>query len=224
MERNKKAELGWVMFDWANSAYSLVISTAIFPIFFLEFSDKTFQFGTISISNASVYAYSVSFAYIVVCFVTPILSGIADYGGYRKLFMRIFTTVGSLACMSLFLFDGPSSQNLALFSFMLATASHASSLVFYDSYLNQLVPVNRADKLSAMGYAFGYIGSVILMCLNIAMIQKPEFFGIQRCDNSYAHCISECGTLVDLFLSANICLVAKRSNLKMAIRLAYQRL
>lgn len=179
MERNKKAELGWVMFDWANSAYSLVISTAIFPVYFLEFSDKTFHFGSLSISNASVYAYSVSLAYIAVCCITPILSGIADYGGHRKLFMRLFTTLGSIACMSLFMFDGPTTQNLALFSFMLATASHASSLVFYDSYLNQLVPVNRADKLSAKGYAFGYIGSVILMCLNIAMIQKPEFFGIQ---------------------------------------------
>lgn len=178
MEQNKKAEFGWVMFDWANSAYSLVISTAIFPVYFLEYSDKFFHLGSLKISNASIYAYSVSLAYIVVSLLVPILSGVADYGGYRKLFMRLFTTLGSLACMTLFLFDGPPAQNLALFSFMLATASHASSLVFYDSYLNQLVPANRADKLSATGYAFGYIGSVILMCINIAMIQKPGFFGI----------------------------------------------
>ncbi|MBK8955978.1 MAG: MFS transporter [Saprospiraceae bacterium] len=178
MEQSKKAQWGWVMFDWANSAYSLVISTAIFPVYFLEFSDPYFQFGSVSIANASVYAYSVSIAYLLVCFLSPLLSGIADYGGHRKLFMRIFTTMGSFACMSLFFFDGPATQILALSCFMLATASHASSLVFYDSYLNQLVPANGADKLSARGYAFGYIGSVILMCLNIAMIQKPELFGI----------------------------------------------
>ena len=178
MNQQKKTELGWVLFDWANSAYSLVISTAIFPVYFLEFSDSKIAFGSIEISNASVYAYSVSIAYVFVCLVSPILSGIADYGGKRKLFMRLFTTLGSLGCMALFWFTGPTYQYGALMAFMVATASHAASLVFYDSYLGQIVTAERADKLSARGYAFGYIGSVLLMCSNILMIQHPDWFGI----------------------------------------------
>ncbi|HEX5625492.1 MAG TPA: MFS transporter [Saprospiraceae bacterium] len=178
MERNKKAELGWVLFDWANSSYSLVISTAIFPIYFLDQTNDLIHFGSFSLSNASVYAYTVSLAYLCISFLSPVLSGIADYGGYRKTFMRVFTTLGSLACMSLFLFDGNDKTWLGISAFLVATASHAGSLVFYDSYLSQLVPVERRDQLSARGYAFGYIGSVILMCMNIAMIQKPDWFGL----------------------------------------------
>ncbi|MBV6473950.1 MAG: hypothetical protein JPMHGGIA_02248 [Saprospiraceae bacterium] len=178
MEKNKKAELGWVFFDWANSAYSLVISTAIFPVFFLENSAEVIHFGPLSLSNASAYAFSVTAAYIVVCFTSPILSGIADYSGRRKLYMRVFTSLGSLSCIALYFFDGPARQYDALLAFMLATASHAASLVFYDSYLSQIVTVDRADKLSARGYAFGYAGSVLLMCLNVLMIQYPEWFGV----------------------------------------------
>lgn len=178
MSTQKRAELGWVLFDWANSAYSLVISTAIFPVYFLEFSNKSFRFWDLEISNASVYAYSVSLAYILVSLISPLLSGIADYGGHRKLFMRIFTTAGSIACMTLVGFIGPAQQTWALMAFMVATFSHAASLVFYDSYLSQIVSVDRADKLSARGYAFGYTGSVILMCSNILMIQNPAWFGL----------------------------------------------
>lgn len=178
MDHQKKAEFGWVMFDWANSSYSLVISTALFPVYFLDSSEKVIHFAGIDISNSSMYAYSVAFAYVLVCIASPLLSGIADFGGHRKLFMRLFTTLGSLACMSLFFFEGPQTQWIGIASFVVATSSHAGSLVFYDSYLSQLVPPERADHLSAKGYAFGYIGSVLLMCINIISIQKPEWFGI----------------------------------------------
>ncbi len=178
MERNKKAELGWVLFDWANSSYSLVISTAIFPIFFLNNTDAIIQIGGMQISNASIYAFSVSIAYLFISFISPVLSGIADYGGYRKSFMRLFTTTGGLACIALYFFDGTDTLWIGIFAFLIATAGHAGSLVFYDSYLSQLVPPSRSDKLSARGYAFGYIGSVILLCFNIWMIRSPELFGL----------------------------------------------
>lgn len=178
MDKNKKAELGWVLFDWANSSYSLVISTAIFPIFFLNNTDASIPIAGMHVSNASIYAYSVSLAYLFIGIISPVLSGIADYGGYRKTFMRLFTTTGSLGCMSLFFFNGTESLWIGIFAFLVATASHAGSLVFYDSYLSQLVPPSRSDKLSARGYAFGYIGSVILLCFNIWMIQNPDVFGL----------------------------------------------
>ncbi len=132
----------------------------------------------IQISNASIYAYSVALAYLLISILSPVLSGIADYGGYRKTFMRFFTTTGSLGCMSLYFFDGTDKLWIGVLSFILATSSHAGSLVFYDSYLSELVPASESDKLSARGYAYGYIGSVILLCFNIWMIQSPELFGL----------------------------------------------
>ncbi len=176
---NKRAELGWVMFDWANSAYSLVISTAIFPIYFVTRTSAEIPILGYNISNSSLYAFAVAFAYTLICILAPVLSGIADYGGTRKKFMRLFTTLGSLGCMLLFFFDGNREIWLAIFAFILATSGHAGSLVFYDSYLSQLVPPKRSDKLSARGYAFGYVGSVLLLSFNIFMIQKPELFGLE---------------------------------------------
>jgi len=177
-EKTSKAELGWVIFDWANSSYSLVISTAIFPTFFIAMTDPNIQIGPISASNSSIYAYTVAFAYLIVCFMSPILSGIADFGGHRKFFMRLFTTLGSLSCMALFFFNGMDQLVWCLVAFAGAATCHAASLVFYDSYLSQLVPPKRSDKLSAKGYAYGYVGSVILLITNIIIIQKPEWFGI----------------------------------------------
>lgn len=177
-EKNKKAEFGWVMFDWANSSYNLVISTAIFPTYFIAVTETKINLLGLNLSNSSLYAYTVSVAYLLICFISPILSGIADYGGSRKKYMRFFTTLGSIACMSLFFFRGMDSLWIGLIGFLLATLSHGGSLVFYDAYLADLVPPKRSDKLSARGYAFGYIGSVILLILNILMIKYPEYFFI----------------------------------------------
>ncbi|MEP7195126.1 MAG: MFS transporter [Saprospiraceae bacterium] len=177
-ESIKKAEFGWVMFDWANSSYNLVISTAIFPTFFIAMTDSNLNFANINVSNSSIYAYTVATAYLLVCLISPILSGIADYGGSRKKYMKMFTTSGSLACMFLFFFNGMSTLWIGLLGFLVATLSHAGSLVFYDSYLADLVPPKRIDKLSAKGYAYGYIGSVILLVFNIMVIKYPEWFGL----------------------------------------------
>ena len=179
-EINKKAEFGWVMFDWANSSHSLVISTAIFPTFFIAMTDEFIPAFGWQISNSSLYAFTIALAYLIVCLVSPVLSGIADFGGSRKKFMRIFTTTGSLACMSLFFFNGMNTLWIGVLGFLIASMSHAGSLVFYDAYLADMVPPKRSDKLSAKGYAFGYIGSVILLVFNIAMIQKPGWFGISE--------------------------------------------
>lgn len=179
MESKEKAKLGWVLFDWANSSYSLVISTAIFPIFFLENTKPMIEIAGMYISNASIYAFSVSLAYLFISILSPILSGISDYGGFRKKFMRIFTTTGSLACIALYFFNGYDFLWIGVLTFLIATASHAGSLVFYDSYLTELVPASGRDKLSARGYSFGYIGSVILLCFNIFMIRSPELFGLE---------------------------------------------
>ncbi|MEO6190298.1 MAG: MFS transporter [Saprospiraceae bacterium] len=179
-DSNKKAEFGWAMFDWANSSYSLVISTAIFPTFFIAMTDLKINLWGMEISNSSLYAFTVSLAYFIVCLISPILSGIADFGGSRKKYMRLFTTIGSLSCMLLFFFKGMDRLYIGILGFLFATLCHAGSLVFYDAYLADLVPPERSDKLSAKGYAYGYIGSVILLIFNILVIQKPESFGFSE--------------------------------------------
>ncbi|MBX7162811.1 MAG: MFS transporter [Saprospiraceae bacterium] len=178
MKEDKRAILGWVMFDWANSSYSLVISTAVFPVFFLAATPEEIPIFNFSVYNSSLYAFSVTFSYILISLLSPVLSGIADHGGKRKFFMRVFTTTGSLACILLYFFTGSNNLWIGIIAFIIATTSHAGSLVFYDAYLPDIALPEHRDRVSARGYAFGYIGSVLLLIVNLLVIQKPEWFGI----------------------------------------------
>lgn len=178
MKEDKRAILGWVMFDWANSSYSLVISTAVFPVFFLAATPEEIPIFNFSVYNSSLYAFSVTFSYILISLLSPVLSGIADHGGKRKFFMRVFTTTGSLACILLYFFTGSNNLWIGIIAFIIATTSHAGSLVFYDAYLPDIALPEHRDKISARGYAYGYIGSVLLLIVNLLVIQKPEWFGI----------------------------------------------
>ena len=164
MKEDKRAILGWVMFDWANSSYSLVISTAVFPVFFLAATPEEIPIFNFSVYNSSLYAFSVTFSYILISLLSPVLSGIADHGGKRKFFMRVFTTTGSLACILLYFFTGSNNLWIGIIAFIIALPDIA-------------LPEHR-DKISARGYAFGYIGSVLLLIVNLLVIQKPEWFGI----------------------------------------------
>ena len=101
---DKRVINGWAFFDWANSSYALVISVAIFPAYFIRSTDDFISFGNIQISNSAVYAYSISLAYLIITLFLPLLSGIADYAGRRKFFLKFFTLLGSLSCISLFFF------------------------------------------------------------------------------------------------------------------------
>jgi len=175
---NKKTINAWAFFDWANSAYALVISTAIFPGYFEEYTPKKIFLGPFEFSNSSLYSFAVSFSYIIIAMLSPLLSGIADYSGRRKFFLKTFTLVGSLACSALYFFKGEPQLWLGTSAFVLATISFAGSLVFYDSYLPLIVTEDRYNKVSAKGYTFGYIGSVILLLFILFMIQKPEWFGL----------------------------------------------
>lgn len=175
---DKRIINGWAFYDWANSSYSLVISSAIFPAYFLEVTTPTIQLGGLQISNSTFYAYSISLAYLIIAAVNPLLSGIADAGGRRKMFLRFFTILGSFCCATLFFFQGMTQLWLGTVAFMLATIGFTGSLVFYDAYLPEIVTEDRLDKTSAKGYSYGYIGSVILLLLNLMIILKPEWFGI----------------------------------------------
>lgn len=175
---NKKTINAWALFDWANSAYALVISTAIFPGYFEEYTPKEITLGSLNFSNSSLYSFAVSFSYIIIASLSPLLSGIADYSGRRKFFLKTFTLIGSLACTALYFFKGEPQLWLGTSAFILATIGFAGSLVFYDSYLPLIVTEDRYNKVSAKGYTYGYIGSVILLIFILLMIQKPVWFGL----------------------------------------------
>jgi UMF1 family MFS transporter len=154
---------GWAYFDWANSAYYLVISTAVFPIYFSNVANDMIEIGNATIAKATLYSFSVSLAYILIAFLSPLLSGIADYSGRRMFFLRGFTILGALSCISLFLFHSPETMWIGTTAFILGTIGAAGGLVFYDSYLPLITTEDQFDRVSAKGYAYGYFGSVLLL-------------------------------------------------------------
>lgn len=115
---------------------------------------------------------------MIIAFCAPALSGIADSSGRKKFFLRSFTMLGATACIALFYFKGMGQLYLGAGAFILATIGFAGGLVFYNSYLPEIATEDQYDKVSAKGFAYGYVGSVILLLINLAIILKPEFFGI----------------------------------------------
>ncbi|MGB4959929.1 MAG: MFS transporter, partial [Saprospiraceae bacterium] len=168
----------WAIFDWANSAYALVISTAIFPGYFEEYTPKEITIGSLEFSNSALYSFAVSFSYIIIAMLSPLLSGIADFSGRRKFFLKTFTLIGSLACTMLYFFKGEPQLWLGTSAFILATIGFAGSLVFYDSYLPLIVSEDNYNKVSAKGYTYGYMGSVLLLIFILMMILHPAWFGL----------------------------------------------
>jgi UMF1 family MFS transporter len=179
-KNDKKTINAWCMYDWANSVYSLTITTAVFPSYFFGVTGgkgESVNFLGLEINNSVLYTYALSFAFLLVAFQNPFLSAIADIKGNKKKFMRFFSNMGALACTLMFFFDG-NSILLGVFLLVFAAMGYAGSLVFYNSYLPEIATEDKFDKISAKGFALGYIGSVILLVINLLMIQAPEIFGI----------------------------------------------
>jgi UMF1 family MFS transporter len=182
-EKNNPKEIrAWCMYDWANSVFTLTITTVIFPIFFTEVTSSPgkndlVQFLGFELKNTVLYSYTLSTAFLIIAFINPLLSGIADYSSKKKLFMKFFTYLGSLACSALFFFDG-TNLVFGVVCFGLATIGYAGSLVFYNAFLPEIVTADQMDKVSAKGYSFGYIGSVILLIINLIVVLSPKTFGI----------------------------------------------
>lgn len=171
---------GWAFFDWANSAYALVITVAIFPGYFLELTNDTVTILGYQMSDSTLYAWSISLAYLVIAALSPILSGIADYGGQKKVFLRFFTTLGALACISLLFFTGMKTLWVGVLGFILATIGFAGGIVFYNSFLPLIVTEDRYDEVSAKGFSYGFTGSVILLVINLIVIMKYQWFGFSE--------------------------------------------
>ncbi|WP_188051069.1 MFS transporter [Flavobacterium sp. GP15] len=185
---NKKLLNAWAFYDWANSVYTLTIVSAVFPIFYEAlFSDRSHYitvFG-FSLKNSALISFVTAAAFLLVAFLSPLLSGIADYVGNKKAFMKFFCYLGALSCMGLYWFDLDNIY-VGLVFYFFGLIGYWGSLVFYNSYLPDIAFVEQQDKISAKGYSMGYIGSVILLVINLAMIMKPKLFNITGTDGEAA--------------------------------------
>ncbi|MEC4114539.1 MFS transporter [Myroides pelagicus] len=177
---DKKIMNAWAFYDWANSVYALVISSSIFPLYygalFRELGVDSYELFGVSIKSESIISYITALGFLVVAIISPILSGIADYLGTKKFFMKLFCGIGSVSCMLMYFF----SLDYFLWSlllYMFGLIGFWGSLVFYNSYLPEIAPSDQQDRISAKGYALGYVGSVVLLLINLAMVMNAEYFG-----------------------------------------------
>lgn len=186
MKRKKRLEKGnsklinaWASYDWANSVYPLVISSTVFPIYYSSISKdiSTIEFLGYDFKNTALISFVTAMAFVVVAFNSPILSGIADYIGNKKRFMKIFVYTGSISCMGLYFFELDSIY-MGLFFYFLALIGFWASLVFYNSYLPDIAHPEQLDIASARGFSMGYVGSILLLILNLSMILQPDWYGI----------------------------------------------
>lgn len=181
---SKKVINGWAMYDWANSAYNLVITSTIFPAYYnaiTTLKDKNgveighkINFWGFQIESGTLYNYAIAFAYLVIALISPILSSIADYRGNKKRFLQFFCTVGSLACCLLFAFTAE-RLSLGIICCIIAAIGYCGSLVFYNAYLPEIAAPEDQDKVSAKGFAFGYMGSVLLQIVCLVLIMVKPF-------------------------------------------------
>ncbi len=185
MPRNDPRTLqGWALFDWANSAYALTIAVAVFPAYFEEVTDAVIVWGGRPWYNTTLFAMAVAGSYFLIALMSPFLSGVADYSGRKKVFLRFFTWVGAVGCMALYFFPDGGGVGFGLGAFMLATLGFAGSLVFYHAYLPEIATPDQYNRVSAKGFAYGYAGSVLLLMINLAVILRPAWFGLPVTDTT----------------------------------------
>ncbi|MCB0480909.1 MAG: MFS transporter [Flavobacteriales bacterium] len=175
---NKKVEWAWSFYDWANSVYPLVVTTAIFPTFYQavttteladgSITDRVLFFGY-SFSNSELYSYVISASFLIVSFLSPLLSGVADYLGNKKFFLKAFCYLGALSCGSLYFFDVQHLERSMLSVFM-ASIGFWGSLVYYNAYLPEIAYPSEHDRISAKGFSLGYLGSSILLIIILVLI------------------------------------------------------
>lgn len=176
---NPKIIRAWTFYDWANSVFPLVITSAIFPNFYDavtatkneagEIIGHTVTYMGMQFENQNIYSFVYAFALSIVVLISPILSGIADYLGNKKRFLQFFCYLGATSCMCLYFFS-KNNLELSFIPFITATIGFWGSLVYYNSYLPEIASLENQDKVSARGFALGYFGSSLLLIICLAII------------------------------------------------------
>ncbi|SHM69737.1 MFS transporter [Polaribacter sp. KT 15] len=194
---DKKLINAWAFYDWANSVYSLVISTAVFPLFYSAITkDEIVTFlGMKWDYPDTLYSYALSFSFLVVAFMSPILSAIADYTGNKLKFMKFFCWLGGLSVISMYFFKDLNTAWIGIICTILASIGFWSSIVFYNSYLPEVAHPEQQDAASAKGFIHGYIGSIILLLVCLGMILAPNTYGF---DTSISETILSSGNSLEI--------------------------
>ncbi len=177
---NKKLIGAWTFYDWANSVYPLVITTAVFPLYFGGVTGGKNALVSVfgqNLINTELYTYTLSLSFLIVAFISPILSSIADYMGNKKRFMQFFLYLGSFSVMALFFFKDIDTLWIGITFSILASIGFWGSLVFYNAYLPEVAYPSEQDAVSAKGFIRGYIGSVVLLIFILSMIMMPHLYG-----------------------------------------------
>lgn len=164
------------MYDWANSAYSLVVTSTIFPSYFTAVAPRQIAFLGREYYRDSLASYAIAFSFLIIAILSPVLSSIADYKGNKKRFMMAFCYIGSAACCLMVFFTGE-SVIFGLSLSVVASVGYCGSIVFYNSYLPEIAEERDQDRVSAKGFAMGYIGSVILMIVCLLGITLNDSYG-----------------------------------------------
>jgi UMF1 family MFS transporter len=184
IKNNPRIIRAWCAYDWANSVYSLVITSAIFPIYYQAMAKGengsdivSFLFWS-DIPNSALYSYALSFSFLIITPLLPLLSGVADFAGKKKFFMKMFCTIGSMACVGMFFFD-KTNLGWGIACIIFASIGYSGSLVFYDAFLPEIATEDQFDRISAKGYSWGYYGGVVLLVMCLALIQFHEAIGFK---------------------------------------------
>ena len=177
---SKKLIGAWAFYDLANSVYPLVITTAVFPLYYGAITggkNATITVFGVAFNNTELYTYTLSLSFLIVAFISPLLSSIADYMGNKKRFLQFFLFLGSFSVMALFFFNSIERLWVGITFSILASVGFWGSLVFYNAYLPEVAYPKDQDRVSAKGFINGYLGSVFLLVFILTMIMMPHWYG-----------------------------------------------
>lgn len=177
---HQKAQFGWCLYDWANSAFATVVLAAVLPVYFVSLVPKAGAtlpfFGAHTFSASSLWGYSVSISMLIIALAAPTLGALADRNGWHKSLLGVFCLVGCVATALL----GLTQTGDYLFAatlFVIGNIGFAGGNILYNAYLPLLAAPKDIDRLSAKGFAYGYIGGGLLLALVFILILKHQNFG-----------------------------------------------
>jgi UMF1 family MFS transporter len=181
-KNDKKTIWAWAMFDWANQSYNMVITSTIFPAYYVGITQDKNPGGMVSFFghkyvNTVLSNYILGLSYLIIVVLLPILTSIADYKGHKKLYMQLFTWLGTLACFGLFFFKMETFE-FGMICFGLASVGYCGGFVFYNSYLPQIATVDKQDAVSAKGFIYGFAGSIVVQILCFVFVLGHKWLGI----------------------------------------------